>query len=366
MYSKLKKSLSFGKIGLRRSIAAMLAVLVFVCTMSLTLSGCSSADKLYILAYGDYFDTDVLDSFESEYGIRVIYDSYAAPEDLYAKLVSGATQYDLICAADYIIEKLIGQEELSPLNFDNIPNYTNIGEQFVELTKSYDETGSYSVPHFWGTIGILYDTTVVPKEDVSTWNVLFDEKYSGEIIMPNSERDAMFIPLRLLGHSLNTTDTAQLDEAANMLAAQKPLVQAYLLDEAARNKVEAGNAAMAVIYNGEAYLAMENNENLDFIIPDEGTYVWMDSWAVPTGTEKQDMAEKFIDFLCREEIATQNFEYIYYSTPNAAVVEGLDQEILDIEAIFPDEVIFENCEVLSYLGTETEEYYSYLWRMIKS
>jgi len=362
----LKKNVSFGRFGLRRSIAAMLAVLVFVCTMSLTLSGCSSADKLYILAYGDYFDTDVLDRFESEYGIRVIYDSYAAPEDLYAKLVSGATQYDLICAADYIIEKLIGQDQLSPLNFENIPNYANIGDQFVELTKSYDETGSYSVPHFWGTIGILYDTTVVPREDVSTWKVLFDEKYSGEIIMPNSERDAMFIPLRLLGYSLNTTDKAQLDEAANMLADQKPLVQAYLLDEAARNKVESGNAAMSVIYNGEAYLAMENNENLDFIIPEEGTYVWMDSWAVPAGTVKQAQAEQFIDFMCSEEVATQNFEYIYYSTPNAAVVENLDQEIRDISAIFPGDEIFESCEVLNYLGTDIEEYYSYLWRMVKS
>lgn len=334
--------------------------------MSVTLSGCSSAEKLYILAYGDYFDTDVLDSFESEYGVRVIYDSYAAPEDLYAKLVSGATQYDLICAADYIIEKLIGQDQLSPLNFDNIPNYDNIGERFVELTKSYDSTGTYSVPHFWGTIGILYDTTAVSQEDVSTWNVLFDEKYSGQVIMPNSERDAMFIALRLLGYSLNTVDTAQLDEAAEMLSEQKPSVQAYLLDEAARNKVEAGNAAMAVIYNGEAYLAMENNPNLDFIIPSEGTYVWMDSWAVPAGTQKQELAEKFIDYLCSAEVAAQNFEYIYYSTPNDAVLECVDQEILDIEAIFPSDEIFEGCEVLNYLGTDIEEYYSYLWRMIKS
>jgi len=361
----LKKFLSFGN-GFRRSIAAVLAVVVLVCAMSVTLSGCSSADKLYILAYGDYFDTDILDSFESEYGIRVIYDSYAAPEDLYAKLVSGATQYDLICAADYIIEKLIGNDQLSPLNFDNIPNYANIGEQYVELTRKYDATGTFSVPHFWGTIGILYDTTVVPEEDVSTWNVLFDEKYSGEVIMPNSERDAMFVALRLLGYPLNTTDKAQLDEAADMLANQKNIVQAYLLDEAARNKVESGNAAMAVIYNGEAYLAMENNENLDFIIPDEGTYVWMDSWAVPAGTEKQLQAETFINYLCDAEIAQQNFEYIYYSTPNAAVIENLEQDILDIKAIFPDEEIFDTCEVLNYLGTEIEEYYSYLWRMIKS
>lgn len=359
----MKKISFLGRFGLRSAAALLVAVMIAGILM---MGGCSSAEKLYVLAYGDYFDTDVLDVFEREYGVKVVYDSYAAPEDLYAKLVSGATHYDVICAGDYIIEKLIGENQLAKLDFGNIPNYANIDDHFVELTKGFDKNAEYSVPHFWGTIGILYNTKTVPEKDVSTWKVLFDEKYSGEIIMPNSERDAMFIALRLLGYKLNTTDEDELNEAAQMLADQKPLVQAYLLDEAARNKAESGNAKMSVIYNGEAYLAMENNPDLDFIIPDEGTYVWVDSWAVPVGSQKKELAEKFIDYMSSEEVAEQNFEYIYYSTPNAAVMENLDQEILDIEAIFPDESIFETCEVLNYLGKETEELYSYLWRMVKS
>lgn len=362
----MKKIRSFGQSGLIRSIAALLVVLVFAGTFSLTLSGCSAGNKLYLLAYGDYFDPDVLDDFEQKYGIKVVYDSYAAPEDLYAKLVSGATRYDVICASDYIVEKLINEDKLAELNHDNIPNYANIDSKFVELTKVFDKKAAYSVPHFWGTLGILYDTTVVPEIDLESWNILFDEKYSGDIIMPNSERDAMFVALRLLGYSLNTTDKSELDKAAEMLTEQKPLVQAYLLDESARSKVVSGNAAMAVIYNGEAYLAMEENENLDFIIPGEGTYFWMDSLAVPANAQNPAFAEQFLDYLCSEDAAARNFEYIYYSTPNAAVTENLDQEVLDIEAIFPDDAIFENGEVFSYLGKDTEEYYSYLWRMIKS
>ncbi len=364
MLTKLKKSTSLGRLGLR-SVAAILAVLVMLGCCLIAMTGCSSANRLYILAYGDYFDTKTLDKFEAEHDVKVIYDSYAAPEDLYAKLISGATHYDVICAGDYIIEKLIGEDRLAVLDLNNIPNYANIDENLIKMTENFDN-GGHSVPHFWGTLGILYNTKNVPAEDVSTWKVLFDKKYSGQIIMPNSERDAMFIALRLLGYDVNTKDEAQLTEAAEMLKTQYPDVQAYLLDEAARNKCESENADIAVIYNGEAYLAMENNSNLDYIVPNEGTYLWVDSWAIPAQTTKKALAESFIDYMCSEEVALANFEYIYYSTPNAAVTENLDSEILDIEAIFPDESIFENGEVFNYLGTETEELYSQLWRMIKT
>jgi spermidine/putrescine-binding protein len=184
--------------------------------------------------------------------------------------------------------------------------------------------------------------------------------------MPNSERDAMFVALNNLGFNGNTTSEKELNAAANLLKKQKKNVQAYLLDEAARVKLEAGNADIAVIYNGEAYLAFENNDKLAFTIPEEGTCMWLDAFAIPANADSPELAEKFIDFLCREDIAKINFEYIYYSTPNKAVVDSLDAEILEETAIFPNENVVKNATVLKYLGEEAEKLYSKLWKNVKA
>ncbi len=342
-------------------------VMVLAVVLTVVFAGCSSgSEKLYIFAYGDYFDPDIVDMFEDEYGIEVVYEEYAAPEDMYAKATSGANDYDLICASDYIIEKMLQEDLLLPIDFANVPNFANIGDTYKEMSKSFDPELQYSVPHFWGTVGILYDRTKVSDEDVQSWSVLFDEKYADQIIMPNSERDAMLPALKVLGYDLNTTNTAELDEAANMLIEQKSLVQAYLLDEAARTKVSSGNAAMAVIYNGEAYLAFEENENVAYAVPQEGTNIWMDSWVIPKTAQHKESAEKFLDFMCREDIAAMNFDYIYYSTPNQAVYDSLDADVQSEKAIFPDQSVIDNSSVFKYLGSDTEKYYTDLWFKIKT
>lgn len=342
-------------------------VMALAVVLTVVFAGCSSgSEKLYIFAYGDYFDPDIVDMFEDEYGIEVVYEEYAAPEDMYAKATSGANDYDLICASDYIIEKMLQEDLLLPIDFANVPNFANIGDTYKEMSKSFDPELQYSVPHFWGTVGILYDRTKVSDEDVQSWSVLFDEKYADQIIMPNSERDAMLPALKVLGYDLNTTNTAELDEAANMLIEQKSLVQAYLLDEAARTKVSSGNAAMAVIYNGEAYLAFEENENVAYAVPQEGTNIWMDSWVIPNTCQHKESAEKFLDFMCREDIAAMNFDYIYYSTPNQAVYDSLDADVQSEKAIFPDQSIIDNSSVFKYLGSDTEKYYTDLWFKIKT
>ena len=346
------------------SLALTLSLTVSI--LALSLSGCSSSEKLYLFNYGDYIDPEVYDMFEEEYGIKVVYDEYAAPEDMYAKFVSGTAKYDLICTSDYMIEKLIKEERLAKIDFNNIANFSNINEKQIELSQGFDPTNEYSVPHFWGTLGILYNTEKVDAEDLKSWDVLFSGKYSGRIIMPNSERDAFYVALTYLGYDANTTDEAQLEEAAALLKSQKKDVQAYLLDEAARVKIEAENADIAVIYNGEAYLAFENNDKLDFIIPEDGTLTWLDSFAIPKDAAHQDYAELFLNFLCREDIAAMNFEYIYYSTPNKAVTDSLDKEILSETAIFPTEESLENAVVLKYLGKETETLYSKLWKNVRS
>ena len=193
-------------------------VMALAVVLTVVFAGCSSSsEKLYIFAYGDYFDPDIVDMFEDEYGIEVVYEEYAAPEDMYAKATSGANDYDLICASDYIIEKMLQEDLLLPIDFANVPNFANIGDTYKEMSKSFDPELQYSVPHFWGTVGILYDRTKVSDEDVQSWSVLFDERFADQIIMPNSERDAMLPALKVLGYDLNTTNTAELDEAANMI-----------------------------------------------------------------------------------------------------------------------------------------------------
>lgn len=339
---------------------------LLIVTAPLCLTGCSSAETLYLFNYGDYIDPEVYDLFYNEYGIKVVYDEYAAPEDMYAKFTSGSAKYDLICTSDYMLEKLIGEDLLAEIDFTNIENFKNINENQINATKSFDPELKYTVPHFWGTLGILYNTEKVNKQDVSSWDVIFSGKYKGKIIMPNSERDAFFTALTKLGYDTNTTDKAELNAAAKLLREQKDDVQAYLLDEAARVKVESENADLAVIYNGEAYLAFENNKKLDFVIPEEGTCMWIDSFAIPKNAENKEYAEKFINFLCSKEIAEKNFNYIYYSTPNKAVTDSLDKDIVSKTAIFPEDKVFENAHIFKYLGSETEQYYSNLWKNIKS
>ena len=349
----------------KRLMAAVCALLLLVMGCA-SLTGCSSAEKLYLFNYGDYIDPQVYDLFYEETGIRVVYDEYAAPEDMYAKFISGSAAYDLICSSDYMLEKLIREDRLTPVNFANVPNFANISQTQLEAAKAFDPEQKYTVPHFWGTLGILYNTKKVTAEEVKSWDVLFDGSHAGSIIMPNSERDAFYVALTKLGYDANTTDETQLREASALLKQQKADVQAYLLDEAARVKIEAENADLAVIYNGEAYLAFENNEDLAFAIPEEGTCVWMDAFAIPKDAPNAAYAEKFLDFLCREDIAAMNFEYIYYSTPNQAVIDGLDAEVLAEEAIFPDASIHEKATVLKYLGAEVEKLYSELWKNVKS
>lgn len=345
-------------------ISLSLAILLLFSALSL--AGCSSGKTLYLFNYGDYIDPEVYDLFKEKYGIKVVYDEYAAPEDMYAKFVSGSAKYDLICASDYMLEKLINENRLAEIDYEKVKNFSNISEKQLEATKSFDSEIKYTVPHFWGTTGLLYNTETVPKEDAETWSTLFNSKYAGKIIMPNSERDAFFVALTYLGYDANTTDKKQLEEAAELLRKQKKDVQAYLLDEAARTKVESGNADIAVIYNGEAYLAFENNDKLAYTVPKEGTCIWLDSFAIPKDAENKEYAELFLDFLCSKEIALKNFEYIYYSTPNKAVTDSLDEDILSESAIFPDESVYEKFSVFKYLGEETENLYSKLWKSVKS
>lgn len=322
-------------------------------------------EKLVVYNWGEYIDPEVLTMFEEETGIDVVYEEFETNEILYPKVSSGAIAYDVVCPSDYMIQRMIENDLLSEINFDNIPNIKNIGEQYMEQSKQFDPENKYSVPYCWGTVGILYNKTMV-DEPVDSWSILWNPKYKDSILMQDSVRDAFGATLKYLGYSLNSTDLDELTEAKDLLIEQKPLVQAYVIDQV-RDKMIGNEAALGVIYSGEAIYTQKENPDLEYVIPKEGSNIWIDSWVIPKNAEHKENAEKFINFLCRPDIALMNFEYITYSTPNEAARELIeDDSIRNSEIAFPDLSRYDNLETFQYLGTEADQVYGDLWNKVKS
>lgn len=324
-----------------------------------------NGEKLVVYNWGEYIDPEVLTMFEEETGIDIVYEEFETNEILYPKISSGAIAYDVICPSDYMIQRMIENDLLSEINFDNIPNLKNIGKQYLEQSRQFDPENKYSVPYCWGTVGILYNKMMV-DEPGDSWSILWDPKYKDNILMQDSVRDAFGVTLKYLGYSLNSTDLDELTEAKNLLIEQKPLVQAYVIDQV-RDKMIGNEAALGVIYSGEAIYTQKENPNLEYVIPKEGSNIWIDSWVIPKNAEHKENAEKFINFLCRPDIALMNFEYITYSTPNEAARELIeDESIRNSEIAFPDLSKYDNLETFQYLGTEADQVYGDLWNKVKS
>lgn len=324
-----------------------------------------NGEKLVVYNWGEYIDPEVLTMFEEETGIDIVYEEFETNEILYPKISSGAIAYDVICPSDYMIQRMIENDLLSEINFDNIPNLKNIGKQYLEQSRQFDPENKYSVPYCWGTVGILYNKMMV-DEPVDSWSILWDPKYKDNILMQDSVRDAFGVTLKYLGYSLNSTDLDELTEAKNLLIEQKPLVQAYVIDQV-RDKMIGNEAALGVIYSGEAIYTQKENPNLEYVIPKEGSNIWIDSWVIPKNAEHKENAEKFINFLCRPDIALMNFEYITYSTSNEAARELIeDESIRNSEIAFPDLSKYDNLETFQYLGTEADQVYGDLWNKVKS
>ena len=325
----------------------------------------ADAGELYVYNWGEYIDPETIDMFEEETGIKVIYDEFDTNESMYPKVAAGAYSYDIICPSDYMVQKMIDNNLLQELNWDNIPNAKkNIGAQYYESAKEFDPDNKYCVPYCWGTVGILYNKTMV-DEPVDSWSILWNDKYTDNILMQDSVRDAFMVALRLNGHSMNTLDKTELEAATAKLIEQRPLVQAYVIDEV-RDKMIAGEAALGVIYSGEAIFTQRENPDLEYVIPKEGTNVWIDGWVIPKNAKNVSNAEKFIDFMCRPDIALINFEYITYSTPNDAARDLIeDEDIRNSEIAFPDLSKYQ-LETFHYLGEEGDEIYSNYWKQVRS
>lgn len=354
--------------GSQRVLYTTVLVLALCVT---ALCGCSNggadtgAGELRVFNWGEYLDPAVIEGFEEETGIKVIYEEFETNEVMYAKLAQDPSAYDVLCPSDYMISKLIEQDMLAELDMEQIPNAReNIGEAYWKQSEGFDPGNRYSVPYCWGTVGILYNKTMV-EEPIDSWEVLWDERYSGSILMQNSVRDAFMIPLMMKGYPMNTTDEAQIAEAAQMLIDQKPLVQAYVVDQV-RDKMIGDEAAIGVIYSGEAIYTQRENENLEYVIPKEGTNLWIDSWVVTNGAKNAENAHAWIDYMCRPEVALANFDYITYSTPNTAARELIEDEaIRNSEIAFPDLSKYK-LDVYVNLGDEADNMYNEYWMKVKS
>ncbi len=355
-----------------RRYAALLTAAAVVCSL---LGGCvgdghsshpdDDSNRLYVYNWGEYIDPDVIDEFEEETGYNVIYDVFETNEIMYPKIAADPSQYDVICPSDYMIAKMAESGLLGELDFDLMPNVkANIGEEFWEMSRDFDPENKYSVPYTWGTVGILYNTSLI-DEEITSWDVLWDPGYNDEILMQDSVRDLFMVALKKLGYSMNTVNLEELEEAKNLLIEQKPLVQAYVVDEV-RDKMVASESKLGVIYSGEAEFTREENPDMAYCIPEEGTNVWVDAWVVTKDSRHKKAAAAWIDFMSRGDIAYKNFEYIYYSTPNTAAQQYMDEEELENEVLFPDLSKHKNLEAYRYLGEDVERLYYNLWKEIKS
>lgn len=323
---------------------------------------------LNVANWGEYMSInddemiDVNEAFEALTGIEVNYKTFASNETLYSKLLSGGATYDIVIPSDYMISKMINEGMLEKLNFDNIPNLANIMPGF--MNPQYDPMNEYSVPYLWGMVAIIYNTTMVEEEPTS-WSALWDERYSGNILMFNNPRDAFGIAQAYLGYSLNTEDRIQLDHCISLLREQKEIVQGYVMDEIF-DKMEGGSAALAPYYVGDAVTMCEDNPDLAYAIPEEGTNWFVDAICIPTTSQNKEAAEMYINFLCEAEIALANCDYVGYSTPNSAAYELLDDEVKEDEKRYPtDEFLANNTEVFINLSDEANAYMQELWNQLK-
>lgn len=322
-------------------------------------AGCSNNSAgengtINVFNWGEYIDESLIKDFENETGIKVNYSTYDTNEIMYQKIKTNPGTYDIVIPSDYMIEKMIKEDLLEKIDFNNIPNYKYIGEKFKNLP--YDPTNEYSVPYTWGTVGIIYDSTVV-TEPVTSWDILWNEKYKDNVYMYNSLRDSLAITLVKNGYSLNSTNADEINVAKEDLLKQLTLTNPiYVIDEVRDNMIS-GEKALAVVYSGDASYIMSQNPDMKYVVPNEGSNKWFDAIAIPKDAPNKAGAEAFINFLCDPENAKTNIEYIEYSTPNTGAFELLDDEVKNNPAAYPSDAVLERCEVFTDLDPQALKLY---------
>ena len=356
----------------RRIVACVLAAALLVGCGFWFINGRKSEQvTINVYNWGQYIsdgsdDTlDVIAAFEEAYpNIKVNYSTYDSNEIMYAKLANGGITVDVIIPSDYMIGRLIHEDMLLELDFDNIPNYQYIDENFKNT--SYDPQNKYSVPYTWGTVGLLYNTKYVDEADVTGWELLWNEKYTGKILTFGNSRDAFGVTQYLLGYDVNSTDRAELQKCAEKLKEQKPVLQNYVMDEIFAI-MENEEAWIAPYYAGDCLTMMDNNPDLDFYLPeDQGFNLFIDAMCIPKCASQKEAAETFINFLCEPEIAAGNMEWIGYGTPLSAAKEYMDPEILEDPVTYPSQEVLANGTSFAYLPDEITRYVEELFMKVRN
>ena len=348
--------------NLRKGLTLALAVIL---TLGLV-TGCGGGSKagengqVYVYCFGDYIDPELEYEFEEATGYDVVIDYFDTNEELYPVIKNNTAKYDVICASDYMISKLVGEGLLAEIDYSNVPNSAYISENVKPFMEEFDPGMKHSVPHTWGTYGIMYNKEMVNSADIDSWEDLWDEKYADQIVMPDSMREMYMIAGKVLGYSMNTTSEKEVKEMTDLLLKQKPLVY-KLANDSARELMIGESAALAVVNSGEVLYSQELNENMEYVIPKEGTEVWTDCWAVTANAANKAGGEAWINFMLEEDSAEDNFEYLTYAIPNTRIADLTDEEVLN-----PPKKVLAKCETLKNLGAEADDMYSKYWKEYKS
>ena len=333
-------------------------------------TGSAGKREVNVCSWGEYIDTDLITEFEEATGIKVNYTTAESNEYLYSKL-QGAN-YDVIVPSDYMISQLIEEDKLAELNYDNIPNFSKIDDRFKNL--SYDPENKYTVPYTWGTLGIIYNSTMV-DEPITSWDAMFDTKYAGDVLMIKNSRDALGIALMDLGYSVNTDNKDELQQAYELLSTAKAngVYQGFVMDEVFQ-KMEQGNAAICAYYAGDYLSMLENNPDLKYVVPEEGSNWFVDAMCVLKDAQHKEEAEEWINFMCSTDACLRNMDAIWYASPNTEALEKYPEyyeetygEPLDLDLysiMAPPQSVLENCEAYLVRPMETRTLYNDLWTQL--
>ncbi|MCM3530940.1 ABC transporter substrate-binding protein [Cytobacillus oceanisediminis] len=348
-----------------QALAAVLIVsfaLLYIASGLNSSQGYTSGNTLTIFNWGDYIDADLVDKFEQETGIKVIYETFDSNEAMMTKIEQGGTAYDIAVPSEYAIEKMNEEDLLLPVDHSKIPNLKYIDQRFMDLP--FDPGNEYSIPYFWGTVGILYNTDILGDKKITSWNDLWDPELKNQILLIDGAREVMGMGLNSLHYSLNDKNRDHLVEAKQMLDSLTPNIKAIVGDEI-RMLMENDEAGIGVVWSGTAQELMWEKDNLEYVLPEEGSNLWFDNMVIPKTAKNPEAAHQFMNFILDPENAAQNTEYVGYSTPNKEALKYMDEETISDERFYPDEEMTARLEVYENLGKRMLAYYNELFLEFK-
>ncbi|MCS0673990.1 PotD/PotF family extracellular solute-binding protein [Cytobacillus firmus] len=353
---------------MKKLVQALAAVLIVSFALLYIVSGLNSSqgytsgNTLTIFNWGDYIDADLVDKFEQETGIKVIYETFDSNEAMMTKIEQGGTAYDIAVPSEYAIEKMKEEDLLLPVDHSKIPNLKYIDQRFMDLP--FDPGNEYSIPYFWGTVGILYNTDILGDKKITSWNDLWDPELKNQILLIDGAREVMGMGLNSLHYSLNDKNRDHLVEAKEKLDSLTPNIKAIVGDEI-RMLMENDEAGIGVVWSGTAQELMWEKDNLEYVLPEEGSNLWFDNMVIPKTAKNPEAAHQFMNFILDPENAAQNTEYVGYSTPNKEALKYMDEETISDERFYPDEEMTARLEVYENLGKRMLAYYNELFLEFK-